>query len=139
MGRALVVWILVFSTGLSGCAMRRDAAVVSAPEATSAVQARLDGYPSGTQVRLGLVGGEHVEGVLVWADAESVSLETAPGAPPRVIARTSIVEASTTTTAGHRVRTAKSWAVVGLVVAATVVFVGYILALASCAASGNCG
>ena len=120
MGRALVVWILVFSTGLSGCAMRRDAAVVSAPEAASAVQARLDGYPSGTQVRLGLTGGESVVGVLLWVDAESVSVETAPGAAPRVIARTSIVEASTPTTAGHQVRTASSWALTAVITAVAI-------------------
>lgn len=120
MRRALVAWILVFSTGLSGCAARRDAAVVSAPEPASAVQARLDGYPSGTRMRLGLAGGERVEGVLLWADADSVSLETAPGAPPRVIARTSIVEASTPTTVEHQVRTASSWAMTAVVTAVAI-------------------
>lgn len=71
MGRAPVAWILLFSTGLSGCAMRRDAAVVSGPEAASDVQARLDGYPSGARVRRGLAGGERIEGVLLWAESES--------------------------------------------------------------------
>jgi len=139
MGRALVVWLLVFSTGLSGCAMRRDAGVVAAPEAASAVQARLDAYPSGTRVRLGLTGGERVEGVLMWADAESVSLETAPGAVPRVIARTAIVEASAATTAEHKVRTASSWAMTGVIAAAVGAFVLVLIGFGHCALTGGDG
>ena len=87
--------------------MRRDAGVVHAPEAASAVQARLDAYPSGTRVRLGLTGGERVEGVLMWVDAESVSVETTSGAAPRVIARTAIVEASAATTTENKVAFAR--------------------------------
>jgi hypothetical protein len=137
--RRALVWLLVFSTGLSGCALRRDAATAPSPAASPSVQARLDAYPSGTPVRLGLAGGERVEGVLIWVDPETVSIETARDTAPRVIPRASVVEVSDRTTAEHRVRTAKSWAVIGLAAAATVVFLGYILALAGCAASGDCG
>ena len=139
MGRALVVWLLVFATGLPGCAMRRDAGVVPAPEAASAVQARLDAYPSGTRVRLGLAGGERVEGVPMWVDAEAVSLETASGAAPRVIARTAIVEASAASTAGNRVRTASSRVVIGtLAVVATAIGVMWIAHIVYCSVKGDC-
>ena len=139
MGRALVVWLLVFATGLPGCAMRRDAGVVPAPEAASAVQARLDAYPSGTRVRLGLTGGERVEGVLMWVDAESVSLETTSGAAPRVIARTAIVEASAATTTENKVRTASSRAVIGtLAVVAGAIALMWIAHIVYCSVKGDC-
>lgn len=138
MGRRLVAWLLVFSTALSGCALRRDPTVAPSPDAGLSLQAQIDAYPSGTRVRLGLRGGERIDGVLMWVDAESVSLETAPGATPRVIPRSSIVAVTTATTAEHRVRTASSWALAVTAVAATVVFLGYIIALANCGARGGC-
>jgi len=90
--RSCLVWILVVSTALSGCALRREARVtgVYAP----AAEVNLGVYPAGTPVRLRLTNGERVEGVLVSNEADTVSVELKAGEPPRVIAHASIAEVS---------------------------------------------
>jgi len=90
--RPCLVWMLVVSTALSGCALRREARVtgVYAP----AAEVNLGVYPAGTPVRLRLTNGERVEGVLVSSEADTVSVEQKAGEPPRVIAHASIAEVS---------------------------------------------
>jgi hypothetical protein len=90
--RSCLVWVLVASTALSGCALHRDAKVVGvyAP----AADVNLGVYPAGTPVRLRLTSGERVEGVLVSVEADTVSVELKAGEPARAIAQTSIAEVS---------------------------------------------
>ena len=90
--RSCLVWVLVVSTALSGCALRRDARVVGvyAP----AAEVNLGVYPPGTPLRLRLTSGERVEGVLVSVEADTVLVESKAGEPARVVAQASIAEVS---------------------------------------------
>lgn len=51
-------------------------------------------YPPGTPLRLRLTSGERVEGVLVSVEADTVSVQSTPGEPARVVAQASIAEVS---------------------------------------------
>lgn len=118
--RSLVVWAVVASTAASGCALRQGAGGAAA-RGPGAVQARLDSYPLGTDLRVRLRGGERVSGVLVWIDRETLSIESAPPQPPRVIPRSLVTDVSEYTSGDHKVATAL--VVAGLLVLGYLIYV----------------